>query len=153
METEVRINTAPTARIIAPATACIGDTLTIEIETYDADGDALTEELIIGGTDYRAPAVITPEAEGILPVQLTVTDGEAEASDRADIQIIPRPWQPADNTIYVFEGDATIYELYCESRDIYSQTMKSVSYAVQIHNRDYEAKWRIVAGTCTWEAT
>jgi hypothetical protein len=153
METEVRINTAPTARIVAPATAYIGDSLMIDVETYNADGDTLTEELVIDGIDYTAPAVITPDTEGILPVQLTVTDGEAEATDRVDIQIIPRPWQPEDNTIYVFEGDKTVYELYCESRDIYVQTMKSVSYAVQIHNRDYEAQWRIVAGACTWEAT
>jgi len=59
-------------------------------------------------------------------------------------------WQPADNTIYVFEEDEIVKEIFCETREAYQLIIKNAHLAVILHNRDHETVWRVVAGVCTW---
>jgi len=73
------------------------------------------------------------------------TDPEPAASPVEEV------WQPAENTIYVFEGEKIINEIFCETNEIYQLTIKNAHLAVTLHNRDHNTVWRVVAGVCTWE--
>lgn len=68
--------------------------------------------------------------------------------------VIPEPiWQPAENTVYIFEGETEIYERLCTTRSEYDQTVYAATMNVRLHNRDYANEWRVVKGQCTLEET
>lgn len=97
------MNRAPVVRV-QDLTTTVGSDCEIAADGYDPDGDVLTYSWA-GAFDAKGnPVRWVPSSEGTYTVEVTVSDGEMNASAQATIAVEPKPWQPSPGHVYFIDN-------------------------------------------------